>query len=104
MTRSFKRKCRTLPPNLDHLKPYANYVNPFTVYLDGLFFMADAADASDLERARKSFERVTDFAPGNDYVKQDLAMVDGLMNGKPLPPTTFVIFETGCAPGAVKFA
>jgi hypothetical protein len=84
--------------NLDHLKPYAAYVNPFTVYLDGLFFMTDAADGSDLERARKSFERVTDFAPGNNYVKQDLAMVDGLMNGQPLAPTTFVIFETGCAP------
>ena len=34
----------------------------------------------------------------NDYVKQDLATVDNLMNGKPLPPTTYVIFETGCAP------
>jgi hypothetical protein len=84
--------------NLNNLKPYAAYVNPFTVYLDGLFFMTDAADGSDLERARKSFERVTDFAPGNSYVKQDLAMVDGLLNGQPLTPTTFVIFETGCAP------
>ena len=84
--------------SLDHLQPYAAYVNPFTVYLDGLFFMADAADGSDLERARKSFERVVAFAPDNPYVKEDLAMVDGLLNGQPLPPTTFVIFETGCAP------
>jgi len=84
--------------NLTNLKPYAAYVNPFTVYLDGLFFMADAADNSDLERARKSFERVTEMAPDNSFVKEDLAMVDGLINGRPLPPTTFVIFETGCAP------
>jgi len=84
--------------NLNDLKPYAAYVNPFTVYLDGLFFMTDAADNSDLERARKSFERVVDFAPDNHYVKQDLTMVDGLINGQPLAPTTFVIFETGCAP------
>jgi len=84
--------------NLNDLKPYAAYVNPFTVYLDGLFFMTDAADGSDLERAHKSFERVTDFAPNNSYVKQDLAMVDGLLNGQPLAATTFVIFETGCAP------
>jgi hypothetical protein len=84
--------------NLNSLKPYAPYVNPFTVYLDGLFFMADAADSSDLERARKSFERVVEMAPDNGYVKQDLGMVDNLINGKPLPPTTFVIFETGCAP------
>jgi hypothetical protein len=84
--------------DLDRLKPYANYVNPFTVYLDGLFFMANAADASDLERAHKSLERVAGFADGNDYVKQDLAALDNLMKGKPLPPTTYVIFETGCAP------
>jgi hypothetical protein len=84
--------------NLDHLQAYSAYVNPFTVYLDGLFFMADAADGSDLERARKSFERVVAFAPDNPYVKEDLAMADGLLNGQPLAPTTFVIFETGCAP------
>ena len=84
--------------NLNNLKPYAAYVNPFTVYLDGLFFMTDAVDSSDVERARKSFERVTDLAPDNRYVKEDLAMVNGLINGRPLAPTTFVIFETGCAP------
>jgi uncharacterized protein len=84
--------------NLNHLKPYAAYVNPFTVYLDGLFFMTDEADNSDLERAHKSFERVTQMAPDNGYLKEDLAMVNGLINGRPLPPTTFVIFETGCAP------
>lgn len=94
----FKAQMQGAYTNLDNLKPYANYVNPFTVYLDGLFFMADAVDGSDLERARKSFERVVGFDPDNEYVKQDLAMVDGLIQGKPLPPTTYVIFETGCAP------
>jgi hypothetical protein len=83
---------------LDNLKAYADYVNPFTVYLDGLFFMANAADASDLERAHKSLERVAGFAPDNAYVKQDLAMADDLIAGKPLTPTTYVIFETGSAP------
>jgi hypothetical protein len=84
--------------NLDGLKAYANYVNPFTVYLDGLYFLANAADASDLERAHKSFERVTAFAPDNDFVKQDLATADDVIQGKPLPPLTYVVFETGCAP------
>jgi hypothetical protein len=94
----FKSQMQGAYANLDNLKAYADYVNPFTVYLDGLFFMTDAADGSDLERARKSFERVVGFAPDNEYVKQDLAMVDDLLRGKPLPPTTYVIFETGCAP------
>ena len=94
----FQSAYQTTYAKLDSLKPYADYVNPFTVYLDGLYFMANAADASDLERAHKSFERVSSFDSDNDYVKQDLAAVDGLMNGKHLDPTTYVIFETGCAP------
>ena len=94
----FQAQIQGVYTNLGNLKPYANYVNPFTVYLDGLYFMANAADASDLERAHKSLERVVGFDPDNNYVKQDLAAVDGVMQGKPLTPTTYVIFETGCAP------
>jgi len=94
----FKSQMQGAYASLDNLKSYADYVNPFTVYLDGLYFMANPADASDLERAHKSLERVAGFAPDNQYVKQDLAAVDGVMQGKPLAPTTYVIFETGCAP------
>lgn len=84
--------------NLNGMRFYGDYVNPFTVYLDGLYFMANAADVSDLERSRKSLSRVVSFAPDNVYVKQDLASTEGLIRGQPLPPTTYVIFETGCAP------
>jgi len=94
----FQSQIQGVYTGLDNLKPYADYVNPFTVYLDGLFFMANAADGSDLERARKSLERVASFAPDNTYVSQDLAAVNDVINGKPLSPTTYVIFETGCAP------
>lgn len=90
--------------SLNNLNAYADYVNPFTVYLDGLYFMYDAADSSDLEHARKSLQRVAGYDPDNQYVKEDLATLDGLANGKPLQPTTYVIFETGCAPirGQIK--
>jgi hypothetical protein len=84
--------------NLDNLKAYSDYVNPFTVFLDGLYFMATATDGSDLERAHKSFERVAGFLGDKGYIKEDLATVDALIAGKPLEPTTYVIFETGCAP------
>jgi uncharacterized protein len=80
------------------LQPYANYVNPFTVYLDGIYFLAQAADNSDLERAHKSLERASAFAAGNRYVKEDLKTVESVQSGKPQPPVTYVIFETGCAP------
>ncbi len=94
----FQTQLQNSMTNLSDIKVYSDYVNPFTVYLDGIFFMANAADGSDLERARKSLERVTSFVPDNEYVKQDLAAVDGLINGRPLALTTYVIFETGCAP------
>jgi len=84
--------------NLNSLKAYTDYVNPFVVYLDGLYFLANAADASDLERAHKSFERVSAFSPDNEYVKQDLAAADDVIQGKPLAPVTYVIFETGEGP------
>ncbi|HEX3624512.1 MAG TPA: hypothetical protein VH280_03710 [Verrucomicrobiae bacterium] len=85
-------------PVINNESAYANYVNPFTVYLDGLFFLADATGASDLERAHKSFERVMDFDGADEYLKHSVALADDRMSGKPLSPTTFVIFETGCAP------
>ena len=94
----FQTQMQGVTANLDTVKVYADYVNPFTVYLDGLYFMANAADNSDLERANKSFERVSTYAPDNAYVKQDLAAMTNLFGGKPLEPTTYVIFETGCAP------
>jgi len=84
--------------NLNDVKVYADYVNPFTVYLDGLFFMANSTGPSDSERAVKSFERVASFVEGNEYVNLDLATANDLANGKKLSPTTYVIFETGCAP------
>lgn len=88
---------KSLPP-ISNASAYADYVNPFTVYLDGLFFLADATGSSDLERAHKSFERVMDFEGSDEYLKSSISLVDDRMNGKPLAPTTFVIFETGCAP------
>lgn len=95
---AFKDKLSDVYSGLDKLKPYADYVNPFTVYLDGLYFMANAADGSDLERAHKSLERVAGFVGDNDYIQQDLAAVNNLLKGKPLATTTYVIFATGCAP------
>ena len=94
----FQASLQSSMTNIENIKVYADYVNPFTVYLDGLYFMVNAADASDLELAQKSLERAASFVPDNEYVKQDLATANDLMTAKPLVPTTYVIFETGCAP------
>ncbi len=56
--------------------PYGDYVNPFTTFLDALVFTHQAADASDMERARKSWERVVNFAPNNPYAQADYRAVE----------------------------
>lgn len=94
----FQAQIAKVSDGLDGIRTYADYVNPFTVYLDGLYFMANSADNSDLERARKSLERASQMAPKNQYLKEDLAQVTNALPGQPLPAVTYVVFETGCAP------
>jgi hypothetical protein len=67
--------------------PYGDYVNPFTTFLDALIFTHQGTDASDLERARKSWERVVNFAPQNPYARADyLAVEPDLQHGTNVPP------------------
>lgn len=99
---TFQRQIRSTYGYLDDYSAYADYVNPFTVFLEGLYFMGNAGGVSDLERARKSFERVRGMLPGNDYVRQDLETINARLNGEPLPHLTYVIFETGMAPARIE--
>lgn len=76
-------------------QPYADYVNPFSVLIDGIFFSTCGEDASDLEHARKSLERVSNMAPENPFVREDLADVTA---GRRPTGVTYVFFETGSSP------
>lgn len=80
------------------LQPYGEYVVPFTVWLDGVYFLAQAQDLSDLERARKSLERALAFAPGHPAIQADLDACERRLRGQPVEPVTYVVFETGQAP------
>lgn len=76
---------------------YADYVNPFTVLLDGLFFLYQGTGGSDLERARMSLRRVAGMGEAEAYVREDLAAVDARIRMETPEPTTYVFFETGMA-------
>ncbi len=81
--------------NLEGFKFYADYVNPFTVYLDGLYFLHAGAGGSDLEHARKSLQRVQEYAVDNKFIQADLHAAE---TGAPgTNACTYVIFETGQA-------
>lgn len=94
----FQQRLDSLYAPSNALQPYAEYVNPFTVWLDGIFFLAQARDLSDLERARVSLQRALAFNPNHPALLADLDACERRLRGEPLPPVTYVILENGQAP------
>ena len=94
----FKQKVATQYGYLDEFKAKANYVNPFVYYINGLYFLAANKGPSDLSRSRDAFRFTLGSIGENKFIKQDLEMVDQVSQGAAIPQTTYVIFETGCAP------
>ncbi len=80
------------------LKAYGDYVNPFAVFLDGLFFSIRGENGSDWERGRKSLERLAGLVPENPYVAADAALGAAAAEGKAPENLVYVIFETGTGP------
>lgn len=96
--RRFQASVEAQYAGLSKYRAYADYVNPFTEWLQGIYYMAEAADDSDLERARKSMERVLGMVPDNPYLKEDVETIEEVSRGGPVPATTYVVFATGTAP------
>jgi len=95
--RNFQQSIARNYAYLSELKAYAPYVNPFTVYLDGVFHLAQAADMPDYERARQDFDRVAGMIGDNEYLREDQAAVSRALSGQSMEPATYVFFETGMA-------
>lgn len=77
---------------------YAPYVNPFTVLLDGIFHMTTSQSATDLERAALSLKRFKGMVIENSYIDSEELLLERRFQGRPLPPLTYVFFETGVGP------
>lgn len=84
-----------LAPDRSAYKPFSN---PFGEYLQGIYFIAAGLGGSDAETAVTAFKRVQGMLPDNPYVAEDLAVADKVASGAPVPPTTYVLFETGLGP------
>ena len=90
---SFNSSLGGVTNNLEGFRFYADYVNPFTVYLDGIYFLHAGVGGSDLEHARKSLQRVQETSGTNQFIQADLQMAE---RGAVITnPCTYVIFETG---------
>ncbi|MEM9418149.1 MAG: hypothetical protein AAGA25_03710 [Planctomycetota bacterium] len=84
--------------NLNQYRGYGDYANPFAEWLQGIYYLGDAADGSDIERGRLSLTRTAGMVPGNLFLEADRQMAERIASGGPTPPTTWVIFATGTAP------
>ena len=85
---------------LDNLNGYAPYVNPFSVYLQGLYYLACGQTLSDYDQARVIFKKVQGLIGSNPNIDADCTLASQLASGNlsTPPPLTYVIFETGMAP------
>lgn len=88
---------------LAEVRVLADYVNPFTTWLHGIFFLNTGTDNADIERARVSLKRVSSMYPENRYISEDLRLAEA--GTQPTSPLTYVVFESGLAPiiGETRF-
>jgi uncharacterized protein len=76
-------------------KSYENYVNPFSTYMHGLFFMLAAQDKSDLNKAIDSFKRVEGIT-NTKAAKKSLNIAKSLLkNNSATNDKVWVVFENG---------
>lgn len=89
-------------PELESWQVYPDFVNPYTDYLHGLYFLLGSQDKSDFGKSRESLRRVAGMVPKNKAVATDLKVADNLRKGNwrkhKLNPAVWVVFENGQAP------
>ena len=89
------KELRAIQESMGDLTPYADWRNPFTSWLRGVFLMANAVDSGDLGNARFDLREVISMMPSFEPVAgPDLAALESAS----LKPTTWVAFMSGLAP------
>ena len=94
---SFTNATQGFLDTIDNNIVYKDYVNPFSVFLEGLYFIHNPESASDKERGLKAFERLSGMV-NNEYIIQDLEMAKEIASYKNQSNLTYVIFASGSAP------
>lgn len=78
----------------DNFKPYADFVNPYTTYMNGLFLSLHGS-RSDIENGILNLKRAKSMSPNNKFIKSDIQMAENLANNKKSPATVWVVYENG---------
>ena len=93
-----QQKLSNLYGPIRSMEAYGPYVNPFSVYLDGLYFLNQGLDSSDLERGRKSIQRVASLVPESPWLQSEYELAKKIAGGKGQPDSVVVLLETGLSP------
>ena len=91
-----ERSLKSKYPGLYNFKAYPDFINPMVSYLAGVF----ALSQGDNPKAFTLFKEAYGMNQNNQYIAQDLAYVDDLLDGKVVSskPVVWVIIEDGLAP------
>lgn len=81
---------------------YSSFIVPFSTWLHGLYFLANATGPSDYERARTSLTRVADMMPDNPALAADAQLAEELASGRMSASDNrhrvWVVYENGLGP------
>lgn len=82
--------------NLDQFAVYPDFINPFTTYLSGLFFMLQ----DDYAKANTYLKETYGMIENKEVVEKDFVTVENILNKGAKPPqeNVWVIFANGLAP------
>ena len=82
---------------LGDLEAYADWRNPFTSWLRGIYLIANAGDDGDVGNARFDLRQVVAMNPdARPLVDPDLEAIEE----RAFTPTTWVLFMSGLAPSS----
>lgn len=80
---------------LDQFEAYPDFINPFTTYLAGLFFLIEG----DYEKSSSLLKEVYGMMPQNQTIKSDFEMVENVLSGKEIADRyAWIIYENGLGP------
>jgi hypothetical protein len=89
---------------LRDMQGYAEFAVPYSTYLQGLQFQLTGRPEA-LAQATVAFRRAAGMLPESDraYVEEDARLAEAASNGAAIPPTVYVLVESGMGPWLEEF-
>ncbi|MFP6900639.1 MAG: hypothetical protein VCA36_06825, partial [Opitutales bacterium] len=87
-----------IEPRSGYYRALPDYVNPWAIHLEALYFLATGEDRSDFEKAEFSFRELRRIYPEDMWIEEDHHRAERLMSGEGDDASyTYLYFETGRA-------